>query len=413
MTSSSGHERAHSRAPCATTAPRSRSQARRPSRRCGAVVGASLTADIMACRARSWVALTGMSLRPAGPAPVTRRVPGRTQQVDEGAHPGPVLVVAVRVRLGDDEAGPAGIGHETREEVPQDRRRQPAAVLRDVREGQREHVEHVDVEVHEETVGSRAHGGDGLSRGRCRVVQHRRGGDPRGRDEAVHVLLVVGVAHEAQAVGRQERASRPESREGVVGTREVEQVRHPHGVRDRLLGVVRRELEVLPAVDVDQPEVEPRVGGRRDDREGHRALAAEHHGDVAVGQDGAQRFPRLLQDDRDPRDVVRVGAFGRVGAPPCRRRVAVVDDATTGAFERSDQPGGAERGGGAFEAGGVRGGARRHAEDAQGSVRHPVRLGAGADTHPASPNVPRSRWRTSGARPPRGPSRSTASRSLT
>ena len=161
-----------------------------------------------------------------------------------------------------------------------------------------------------------------------------------------------------------------------MGTREVEQVRHAHGVRDRLLGVVRRELEVLPAVDVDQAEVEPGVGGRRDDRERHRALAAEHHGDVARRQDRAERGSRLLQDGRDPGDVVRVGAFGWVGAPAGRRRVAVVDDATAGALERGDQPGGAQGGGGAFEAGGVGGGARRHAEDAQRSVRHPVRLGA-------------------------------------
>ena len=234
----------------------------------------------------------------------------------------------------------------------------------------------------------------------------------------MHVLLVVGVAHEAQAVGRQERAARSESREGVVGTREVEQVRHPHGVRDRLVGVVGRELEVLPAVDVDQPEVEPGVGGRREDRERHRALAAEHHREVAVGQDRTERFPRLLQDGRDPSDVVRVGAFGRVGTPPGRRRVAVVDDATTGALERGDQPGGAQRGGGAFEAWRVCGGAGRHAEDAQGSVRHPVRLEAGADTHPADgpdsrvPKVPAVtvvyERRTISSRTPR----STASRSL-
>ena len=90
----------------------------------------------------------------------------------------------------------------------------------------------------------------------------------------------------------------------------------------------------------------------------------------------------------------------------------MVDDATTGALERGDEPGGAEGGGGAFEAGAVGGGARRHTEDAQWSVLHPVRLGAGADTHPASPKLSAVTMayerRTASSRTPR----STLSRSL-
>jgi hypothetical protein len=98
-----------------------------------------------------------------------------------------------------------------------------------------------------------------------------------------------------------------------------------HGVKNRLLGVVGGDHQVLPTVDVDQPNVIEPLHRRCDQGDHYRALPAEDEravagvehrpeGHAGVGKHVDHLSPRI-------RPIV-----APVSHPACNRAVTVVDD---------------------------------------------------------------------------------------
>ncbi len=248
--------------------------------------------------------------------------------------------IVVRIGLDNSHSDHPRLGEQLAEQRLQMIELQIRAVGRDIGERQVQRVEHVDIEVHDERVlRQRAQRPAGRT---DRIGDDIRRREPRGGvDQAVDVFLVVGITDERDRTGRQQRTAGTHTGKLVQAPGQVQHVRDPHPVQDRLAGVIPRNHEVLSAIDVEQPDIGVVVERCCDESDSEGAVATENQRPSSPGDRLTDLHAAPVDDvDRCP-PVIGLRVLTE-GGPLLCWQVSVINHLDPGSLEPRHNSSGAQ-----------------------------------------------------------------------
>jgi hypothetical protein len=275
---------------------------------------------------------------------------GGSETGGEGTCGRTVRLTMVWVGLGDDQAGEGRMPDQYCEGGHRGAEGQPRVVLRHVGDRKIKEVDHVDVEVNQEPIGTCGSHADSFPSGRARIAQYIGCAESWAWQEterpvfdrsACSVRRLRRLAEEADPIGREQRFSGAEASEFWFATGQVQQVRHAHGVQypDR---IVDWGAKIGAAVEVHQPNLIACFDRRADDGDGQRAFPTDDERDLTSSEDGRDLASGIAQYFKRPSQFMRATLVG-IWPPSHNRTVAVIDYLVAGLRQESGKPGRSQR----------------------------------------------------------------------